>query len=85
MFSAVAMQVEDTEEAVDMSPWEGLPVEAILPCLMPSAEHIPDSRRRIRKSEETASVPHHQYDADSETAGAPSILRANAVNIYRKS
>lgn len=64
----VAMQVEDTEEAVDMSPWEGLPVEAILPCLMPSAEHTPDSRRRIRKSEETASVPHHQYDADSETA-----------------
>jgi hypothetical protein len=85
VFSAVAMQVEDTEEAVDMSPWEVLPVEARLPCLVSSAEHVADSRRRIRKSEETASVPHHQYDADSETAGAPSILRAKAVNTNRKS
>ncbi|KAG0621493.1 hypothetical protein M758_3G024700 [Ceratodon purpureus] len=68
----VAMQVGDTKEAVDMSTWEVPPVDSRPSCLLSTAENNPASRTRIRKSEEIASIPHHQYDAHSETAESAS-------------
>ena len=81
------MQVEDTK-AVDMTPWEVLPAQARPKCPTSSAQYIPNSRMKIRKSEEIANVTHRQYDADSESAGIYVYTKnplSSSLNTNRKS
>lgn len=71
-FIAVAMQVEDTKEAVDSSsPWEMVPNGvAKPPCPVQTLEHTKsNTARKGAKQIQRMSKTHQLYESDSETPG----------------
>jgi len=78
------MQVEDTKEAVDSSPWEVSSSVANPSCPTQASEHVGNSRKGVREIEQMPQT-YQRYETASETSGTkpyPKVSRGPNWNLF---